>query len=50
MLYLARDYYNRFINDRENEKQEKYGNIAQNLPHYPGRDFTSAKPFNFEIA
>ena len=34
----------------KNKNQEKYGEIAQNPPHYPGRNFTSAKPFNFKIA
>lgn len=29
---------------------DKYGEIARNPPHYPGRNFTSAKPFNFKIA
>ena len=34
----------------KNKNREKYGEIAQNPPHYPGRNFTSAKPFNFKIA
>ena len=34
----------------KNKNWEKYGEIAQNPPHYPGRNFTSAKPFNFKIA
>ena len=34
----------------KNKNREKYGEIAQNPPHYPGRNFTSAKPFNFNIA
>ena len=34
----------------KNKNPENYGEIAQNAPHYPGRNFTSVKPFNFEIA
>ena len=34
----------------KNKNREKYGEIAQNPPHYPGRNFTCAKPFNFKIA
>jgi len=34
----------------KNKNREKYGEIAQNPPHFPGRNFTSAKPLNFQIA
>jgi hypothetical protein len=34
----------------KNKNRGKYGEIAQNPPHYPGLNFTSAKPFNFKIA
>jgi hypothetical protein len=34
----------------KNKNREKYGEIAQSPPHYPDRNFTSAKPFNFKIA
>ena len=29
--------------------REKYGEIAQNPPHFPGRHFTGVKPFNFRF-
>lgn len=28
---------------------EKYGEIAQNPPHFPGRYFTGVQPFNFKF-
>mgnify|MGYP005739635873 CR=1 FL=1 len=28
---------------------EKYGEIAQNPPHFPGRYFTGVQPFNFRF-
>ena len=33
----------------KNKNREKYGEIPQNPPHYPGRNFTSAKRFNFKM-
>jgi hypothetical protein len=30
-----------------NMVREKYGEIAQNPPHFPGRLFTGVQPFNF---
>ena len=29
--------------------REKYGEIAQNPPHFPGRLFTGVQPFSFKI-
>ena len=29
--------------------REKYGEIAQNPPHFPGRHFTGVQPFNFRF-
>ena len=33
----------------KNKNREKYGEIPQNPPHYPGRNFTSDQRFNFKI-
>ena len=33
----------------ENMVREKYGEIAQTPPHFPGRYFTGDQPFNFKI-
>ena len=46
MLYLTRDYYDGFINDRLKYGSGKYGEIAQNPPHFPGRHFTGVQPFS----
>ena len=29
--------------------REKYGEIAQNPPHFPGRYFTGDQPFSFKV-
>ena len=33
----------------QNMVREKYGEIAQNPPHFPGRYFTCVQPFSFKI-